>query len=93
MHVLQKSVSQCVVAGVCGSATSYAGQTSEGPSLAPTTNLCSAGTLNGSVAGQGDPVSAFTWSCSGQNGGASSPTCSQPKCSPASWTPILCCRE
>jgi hypothetical protein len=78
------SVSQCVVAGVCGSATSYAGQTSEGPALAPTTNLCSAGTLNGSVAGQGDPVSAFTWSCSGQNGGASSPTCSQPKCSSAS---------
>jgi hypothetical protein len=75
---------ECTIAGVCGSATTYAGNTTEGPvSTTPSSNLCSVGTLNGFVAGQNDPVSSFTWTCLGQNGGATSPTCSQPKCSTA----------
>lgn len=75
------SNSECTIAGVCGSATSYAGQISEGPAVVPSANLCSAGTLNGIVADGG--ASSFVWTCAGINGGVTSPTCSQPKCSSA----------
>lgn len=74
-------VSACTIAGVCGSATLSAGKTTEGAPVTPSSNLCSVGSLNGTVAGQSDPVSSFTWTCLGQNGGATSATCSQPKCS------------
>lgn len=71
----------CTIGGVCGSATAQPGRNTEGTPVVPSVNLCSAGSLNGVVAGAGDGVSSFTWTCLGQNGGASSPTCSQPKCS------------
>lgn len=71
--------SACTINGVCGPADTALGRTTVGTPTAPDTNLCSAGSLNGSVADGG--ASSFTWTCSGENGGQSSPTCDQPKCS------------
>jgi len=56
------------IAGVCGSASQNCA--SIATTVAPTTNLCSKGTAS-AISGTGP----WTWTCSGQYGGAASPTC------------------
>ena len=55
------------VNGVCGSASS-----ATPVALAPTTNLCNPGTASSVPSGLGP----WSWTCLGQNGGTTSPTCS-----------------